>query len=108
MSGDDPIERGGDEPRGFPQLSEKDFAYIEIVSSPTKALVGRVVALSQRKMTIGRWACSTIYATVDSPDARMSRGNTMFELEDGRFVVSDAGSTYGTCLLYTSPSPRDS
>ena len=34
-------------------------------------------------------------------------GKTQLNLHDGRCIIIDDAKTYSTCLLYTSPSPRD-
>ena len=55
-----------------------------------------LVELPSGKSTIGgRW----VYALKDGP-----QGNDIYK---ARYVAKGFSQTYGVCLLYTSPSPRD-
>ena len=94
-------------------LPEAQRSIIEEVSkSHDKAMVvinkgsnlGSRFLITSAVASIGRASASDIFLD----DVTVSRAHAVIEKNANGFSINDAGSLNGTCLLYTSPSPRDS
>jgi len=72
----------------------------DVQGCPSLTLLGRggedvySVALDQASLTLGRGADNDMAFT----DTNVSRHHARLDLVDGRYVLSDVGSTNGTCL----------
>lgn len=69
---------------------------LTIVKSPDARLVGQKVEISSFPHTIGREG-----ANLNINDPRMSRKHVSLTMQDGRFFITDLGSSNGTFIINT-------
>ena len=95
-----------------PQASAPTLRATSIATTPvpTPDAVHMDIATSSATSPDGQWVAETTVATPKSGDSYYTNLTVTDAAGTSRWAVFDAWAPYGlgyTCLLYTSPSPRD-
>ena len=91
------------------QVKANPVTRIELAASEVDVRTGDVVQFKTKLVGEAGEELKGVpvqYSFVASPDDNLGNGSTGQIEQDGRFVAETPGLY--TCLLYTSPSPRDS